>query len=303
MADRGEEHPTDGEPGRNAGMWLTLSLPLPPRGQRILVVDALRSLGARVVERDGERIVARVPSPGHVPDFLVDVRATLRATTGLVDPELSWRWESHEARADRWLRDLPTRRVSERIVVIPRGAPVPSSGADLVLELEPGGAFGTAEHPTTRSCLRLLEKLVRPGTRIADVGAGSGILSIAAVRLGARRALALEADPHACDTARRNVETNGVAGRVELRRREVGPGDLARMRFFDGIVANLESALISRLLPDMARALAPAGWLILSGVPQAESAAVLGRARAHGLELRGEEIEEGWWTGHLAHAG
>lgn len=212
--------------------------------------------------------------------------------------------------------------MTDRIVVAPAGREPVLEEGDVVIRLVPGVAFGTAEHGTTRGCLRLLERLVQPGQRVADIGAGSGILSIAAARLGAGRVVALERDPLACDTARKNVVANGVTDRVEVRQVDVESGDLRRLAGLDapgrpppktrregdapvspagqdGIVANLETAIILRLLPGFRDALAPGGWLVLSGLPADEPRHVRGAAGALGLELWDELHVDGWWAGCL----
>lgn len=286
--------------GPGAPRWLVLSIPAPPREEGFLVVDALGRLGARKVERDGELIVAHVPPPEDLEAFLADVRAALRASTRNVDPDPAWRWEAAEPAEEAWRRELPVRRISERLAVAPAGAPLGDPRPAVVVELTPAGAFGTAEHPTTRSCLRLLEEALTGGERIADVGTGSGILAVAAALLGARSCLALEADRHSVAAARENARRNGVEDRVEVVHRTVAPADLEPLGPFDGILANLGPELLADLLPGMARALAPRGWAILSGVPAADRNVVLACARRAGLEPAVEDVEGGWWTARLS---
>lgn len=283
--------------GSAGNQWLILSTALPPRGEEILLVDALRRSGARLVEREGERVVAHIPAPAHPEELLRDVKAAIRAATSLADPELSWRWGTGEALASRWAREVKPRRITERMVVVPAGAEgdLARSG-DVVVRVTPGGAFGTAEHPTTRCCLSLMERLVEPGARVADVGAGSGILSIAAALLGAGRVLALEADPGACAEARGNVALNGVSGSVDVRQVEVRPRDLRRLGRFELVVANLQPDALRPLLPGFGRTLAPGARLVLSGVPRGDLGLVLAHLQAAGLEPLDETVEDGWWT-------
>jgi ribosomal protein L11 methyltransferase len=277
--------------------WLLLQAPPPPRGDELLLVDALRRLGARLVEREGDRFAAYFPDPGDPERLLRRAAAAIRASTRLADPALSWRWADSGALDERWRREARARRVGERIVVAPAGA-APLGDArpgDLTVRLTPGHGFGTADHPTTRICLRLLESAVRPGDRVADVGAGSAILSIAAVLLGADRAVGWEADRVACATARENARASGVEARVELHARPLRPGAIARHGPFRGIVANLEWHLLAPLLPGFAAALDPGGWAILSGAPLAERDGIVQAARAAGFEPREELHEHGWW--------
>src|SRR5205085_1824649 len=121
--------------------------------------------------------------------------------------------------ADAWKQYFFVQRVGRRTVVVPswRQADYAPEADDIPLLLDPGMAFGTGLHPTTRLCLRAAEELVQPGQRVLDLGAGSGILAIAAAKLGAGYVEAVEIDPVAARVCRENVELNGVAGVVSVR--------------------------------------------------------------------------------------
>ena len=199
--------------------------------------------------------------------------------------------------------------MSDRIIVAPAGVDLAGgslgltgSPDDVVVRLDPGVAFGTAEHPTTRACLALLDVRVGRDHRVLDVGAGSGILAIAAALLGADAVLALESDPVACRAARRNAEVNGVADRVEVRELEVGPGDLKKVGRFDGVLINIEARVSAPLVPVVPVALRPGGWFILSGVVGGERADAVAAAEAAGLELVEERPERSWWSGAFERA-
>lgn len=284
--------------------WLLLDLDGPPDGEIYLFVDALRRCGARSVERQGDRFVALFPEPGSadaVDRLVAEVRSAVRASTSLTDVGVHWRRQSRSEWAARWRSEQAAARVGDRIIVAPVGVPLPDAFEvredDIVVRLDPGVAFGTAEHATTQSCLALLEARVRPGDRVLDVGAGSGILAIAAAHLGAERVLALESDPVSCDAARRNVEVNGVADRVEVEEREVTPGDLRKVGRFDGVVINIEARVAAPLVPRVPAALHPGGWLVLSGVVGDERAGAVAAAEAAGLRLVEGRPERSWWTG------
>jgi len=211
--------------------------------------------------------------------------------------ELSWRWQAHQDWEKIWRRGLGPRRITSRLMVAPTWVEVGPEEAEILLILDPGLAFGTAEHATTRSCLRVLDQTVRGGDRIADVGAGSGILSIAAARLGAREVRAFEMDGMACETARENVKRNGVEDRVTVTEATVGEGGPLPGGPFDGIVANLQTHLILPLLPILRESLSPGAWVILSGVYLDEDETLLPQASCHGLRLERHERQSGWWTG------
>jgi ribosomal protein L11 methyltransferase len=283
-------------PGPVTPPWLRLSVQAPPAGEEHLLVEALRSLGARSVERDGERFVAMTPPPVVPETLLRQAEAVIRASTSLQDPWLTWEWRSHGAWAEEWSRALEPRRVGARIIVAPAGRAPGADADDIVIRLVPGPGFGTAEHPTTRACLRLLEEAVVPGDRVADVGAGSAILAVAAARLGAARVVAYESDPLACAAARQTVESNEVADRVEVREVEIRPGGLPLTNGFDGIVANLQADILLPLLPGLARYVVGRGWLIVSGLTRGEGSDVISLALDSGLHLERTEVDEGWWS-------
>ncbi|MFO7892733.1 MAG: 50S ribosomal protein L11 methyltransferase [Longimicrobiales bacterium] len=301
---------------------LLLHLPPPPRAEVHLFVDALRRCGARSIERDGDRFVALFPATDDIDALIAEVRGAVAASTSLTDPGISWERLSHEAWAAKWRTEQAARRVSDRIIVAPVGVAVPEAGQgagtgpasgpeggsapgrgptrrpdDVIVRLDPGVAFGTAEHPTTRACLALLDGRVEPGSRVLDVGAGSGILAIAAALLGADRVLALESDPVSCEAARRNVEVNGVADRVEVREVEVGPADLKKAGRYDGVVVNIEARVSAPLVPAVPGALRPGGWFVLSGVVGAEREDAVAAADRAGLALVEEAPERSWWSG------
>lgn len=274
--------PPHGPPPGDTARWVLLSVASPPAPEAFLLVDALRRLGARSVEREDDRVVALFPPHANPPSLAADATAALRASTSLPDPDVRWSRLDREA----WAARL--------------GAPPgPVQVGDVVIRLDRSTAFGTAEHPTTRSCLRLLDGLVGEGDRVLDVGAGSAILAIAAVLMGARRADALEADAIACDAARRNAALNDVAGRVRVEETRVAPGSLRRRSRYDGVVANLQAEILGPLVPDLAAVVSPAGWVVVSGVLRSERDEIAGSADAAGLRLEREELEDGWWTAHF----
>ncbi len=257
------------------------------------------TLGGRgVEERDGVATTYLLP-PDDPDAFASTARQQLGAHTGAMDLDVSWRWQPHEDWRELWKRGLDVRRVTDRLVVHPSWLdPEPQPG-DLVIRLDPGMAFGTAEHGTTRGCLRLLDSRVRPGDHVLDVGAGSGILSIAAAKLGAVSVRAVELDPLACEAAVENVATNRVSDTVHVEERIATPDWLRGLAPADGIVANLETHLLLPLLEGLHHALKPGGWLVLSGILVHEREVVLRAvdvAGRDGLHLESEDQDGDWWT-------
>lgn len=176
-----------------------------------------------------------------------------------------------------------------RIVVAP---PWDIPEADLVIVIEPSMGFGTGHHSTTRLCLELLQGIDVAGARVIDVGTGSGVLAIAAAKLGASHVLALDNDADALVNARENVERNAAQDRVELRQADVG----ALQTDAAGVVlANLTGAVIQRLAANLIRLLTPAGRMIVSGFAPDEVEAVVTTLHLECVEQR----RDGDWAALL----
>ncbi len=300
------------EPSRPRADWLVVLVDLPPRGAEHLSVEALRRAGARSVSREGERAVAYFRGARDPSSQLRRVEAALSLALPGHSPALSWRWEPWERWAERWRSAHPPRDVGRRFRILPAGSSgspgAGSSGtaappARIPILLEPGVGFGTGEHPTTRSSLRLLEDRIRAGDAVADVGAGSGVLALAAALLGAERVEAFEIDPQAARGARSSVAANGAEDRIRVRIHAVRGDRALPGAPFSGVMANLEGPLLFPLLPALRGALAPAGWLLVSGLLHHERDALLRAPACQGLEVEGEEVEEGWWSGLLVSPG
>jgi len=256
--------------------WLELSVRCPSGGDRsALLADGLVSLGARGAEERGGWYVSYFPEPADVDAFLRRAREFLFAETGLEPISIRHAWQDHEEWADTWRRGLVARRITDRIVVHPSwDEPTDLCAGDIVIKLDPGMAFGTAEHGTTRGCLRLLDGAVRADDRVLDVGAGSGILSIAAAHLGAASVVAIEGDSLACEALVENVDRNGVSDRVEVVEAWATRGSVAARAPVSGIIANIEAGLLRPLFEGFFEALEPTGWLIVSGILDHEWAGV-----------------------------
>ncbi len=191
-----------------------------------------------------------------------------------------------------WKRYFYVRHVGQRLVIVPSWRRYQPKPGEVILDLDPGMAFGTGVHPTTRLCLRLLERHLAPGARVLDLGTGSGILAIAAAKLGAASVQAIELDATAAKVATANVAQNAVAGTVWVEQGELGlvPPD-AR---FDLILANINLRVIRAVLPALARHLAPGGVAILSGVLHEHEAALREIIAEAGLVIRERRRERDW---------
>jgi len=185
-------------------------------------------------------------------------------------------------------------RVSDRLVVRPTWCES-AGGSEIVLD--PGMAFGTGSHFTTRMCLTLVDEIIgfQPPDRMFDLGTGSGILAIAGAYLGVGDVLAADIDPVAVDVASRNVLNNKVDDRVTV---VEGSVDAAE-GLYDIITANLSASLLKRLAPDIASHLAPDGRLVISGFLDAEEDEVAAAFKTHGLYIEKVLREKVWATALL----
>jgi len=280
--------------------WLALTVPIPPEREDQEAWDEipglLLELGGGGVEETGEAFTTYLLPPEDLDGFLDRARRRL-AQVAPESARLIWSWQPHEDWEHLWRMGLGHRRVTPRIMVAPSWDIPEVQGEEILIRLDPGMAFGTAEHATTRGCLRLMDGRVGPGQRVADIGTGSGILSIAAVALGAREVLAVELDPVACEAAEENLRANGVMDRVDLRTQELKGDAALDPQPFDGIVSNIQRLVLEPLLPSFRRSLSPGGWMVLSGLLLSERSAFLKSTVAQGFVLEDEDQEDEWWTG------
>ena len=234
------------------------------------------------------------PAPDQVRAFFESASDRDRALTAVV----SVYGERIEARAilvsdENWAvrsqADLPAVRIG-RIIVAPPWSLLPEAdAADVVVTIRPALGFGSGHHPTTRLALRGLQELDLGGRHVLDLGTGSGILAIAAVKMGALRATGVDRDPDALDSAREGIDANGVAAKVELRRRDIADVEPASAPI---VLANLTGAALVRLAPVVAALVEPGGSAILSGILAEEEARVAAAFREHGrMAWRGAEGE------------
>ncbi|MCI8554389.1 MAG: 50S ribosomal protein L11 methyltransferase [Clostridiales bacterium] len=194
--------------------------------------------------------------------------------------------------ANNWKKYFKPLPVGERLLIRPTWEPAGDPGGRQVLSIDPGMAFGTGGHDTTRLVLETLEEQVRPGLSLLDVGCGSGILSIAALLLGAGRAVGVDIDPLAVKTAAENGALNGF----EPPRFTVLQGDLATavQGTFDMVAANIVADAIVSLSPGIPRLLRPGGTYIVSGIIDTREDEVIGVLSACGFTVTARREHGGW---------
>lgn len=290
--------------------WLVLEVRVRDAELRPLLAEALLALGGASVEEQGDRLTTYLLPPRDPDSFREDAEALLRESVPPPAPEVAWCWQRNEDWAQRWKQGLGARRVTPRLTVKPSWTEWSAAPGEMVIEIDPQMAFGTGEHGTTRGCLRLLDSAVRPGDRVLDVGSGSGILAIAAARLGACEVVAVECDPDANLNARDNLAHNGVADRVRIVEALADDTLLAELGGFDLVAANILSGVIRPLLPAFFRSLADAseGRLIVSGILRTEQAEVTRDAAAASFRVvrvdeEEDERDQAWWSALLVPGG
>ena len=208
--------------------------------------------------------------------------------------ELETRVVQEEDWADAWKTHFPVLRVGRRLVIRPTWRDHEAAPGDVVLALDPGMAFGTGLHPTTRLCLAALEDLADErrvrGARVLDVGSGSGILSVAAGLLGARSVVAVDTDPIAAESTAANAGLNKLDDVIVARRGSVPVADPP----FDVVLANLIASLLVDLAAELRQSVAPGGRLIASGIFIDREAEVAGAFEDAGLHVVGRLAETDW---------
>ena len=188
--------------------------------------------------------------------------------------------------------------IGDTLLVLPSWEPVPPDNQRTILKLDPGVAFGTGSHHTTRMCLTFLEKTIRPGDQMLDMGCGSGILSIAALLLGAKHATAVDIDPIAEHIVEENARMNGIGPE----RCRVLTGDLTRDEEliqsidgqYDAIAANIVADVIIRLAPLAKRLLRKDGPFVVSGVIDEREADVTAALLQNGFAIESIDRAESW---------
>jgi ribosomal protein L11 methyltransferase len=257
--------------------WIALRIT--PASNREGVIAALFEAGSQGVQEDGASVVTHFPGDAPIDAIREAViRADPRADITVSDaPDTDY---------SQWRASVSSHQVNgidrERLIIV-----------------DPAMAFGTGEHASTRGVMRLMQGVVRAGDVVADLGAGSAVLSIAAAKLGATRVTAIELDYDSIGNADQNVLANGVEARVE-----VVEGDatvllplLAPVRV---VFANIISSVLIPLLPTIRTSLASDGQAILAGILCEERAVMVSALEADGWVIQREDTEDVWWSVQIA---
>lgn len=193
--------------------------------------------------------------------------------------------------SEAWKAHYSVLHIGRRTVIVPQWQTYKPQGDEMVIALDPGMAFGTGTHPTTRLCLAALEQVIDPGMTVLDLGTGSGVLSIAAAKQGAGSVLAVDIDEIAVASAKRNATLNGVADTVRI---ETGSLDRAGEQY-DLVLVNILSQVILSLLDQgLGDVIRPGGMVIASGIIDDQEREVRAKFAEKGIEVVGRRAEQDW---------
>jgi len=314
--------------------WLEIAVNCDPENaEAVADVLARYAPGGVAIQQNALDLTGREWQPDGPLEPVVSVRAYLALEPGLEEkrrqveealwhlrqitpiPEPQFRTIAEEEWANAWKEHFFVTRIGRRLVIKPTWREYTPQAQDVVLELDPGMAFGTGLHPTTQMCLAALEKYVRGGEHVLDLGTGSGILAIAAVKLGAAACLATDIDPVAVEVARANVAANGVQDKVRVEQGSLRQISNIKYQISKDVVRNDESALdvwnlkfdillvniLAKIIVELCgqglgEAIKPGGLAIFAGLIDTQEAEVREALERAGLTVT-ERTQEKDWVG------
>lgn len=268
-----------------------LSVRVRPGVPSSAALAALFAMGSEGVQETGVELITHFPGGSDASSIIAAVLAAdpdAYVVTTLI-PAVNW--------AEEWKRGVGAHELGALAIVPPWLAEGRDPARTIVIE--PEMAFGTGEHETTRGVVRLLPSVIRAGDRVADLGAGSAVLAIGAVKLGARHVTAIELDHDAIANANENIQRNSVVGRVTVIEGDAGLllPLVAPVRV---VLANIISSVLLELMPVIAAALTDDGEAVLSGILVEERVMMLDALEASGWTVLDADAEGAWWSVRIA---
>ena len=222
------------------------------------------------------------------------IEVGLRLVGTIMDIEGPYVQELDEVEwTDAWKDHFSLLRIGDNIVIKMPWMDFYPKSHEVVIDIEPGLAFGTGYHPTTQMCLTLIDELIVSNAFVLDVGAGSGILSVAASKLGAGAVVALDVDPEAMKVARKTMATNGLKGKIRMIQGTL-PNKAISKKGFDLVVANISAEVIGQLGQELWSVLKPSGRLVVSGFLDTQEHDLMRRLQCVGLVLQERRQISDW---------
>ena len=191
----------------------------------------------------------------------------------------------------KWKENWKPSKISGRIVICPTWEEYSPKENEVIVNLDPGNAFGTGTHATTQLCVDAIEKHMTKQSEVADIGCGSGILAICAVKLGAKNAYAIDNDPTAVETAIENAQINNVSDKIEFYTQTV---DCIKSKEFDFVMANILHNVLAEIMPELKRIMKKGAKMVLSGILKGKEPVVLEAADKSNLKIV-EQVEKNDW--------
>ena len=278
-------------------MWQEISISVPSE-----YVDPISAAFERygyglTLEGDGtDRVKLRTYLPADARQRYAQIDIVVKLTN-ILEPigELSATPLDDADWQNAWKSHFNLLKIGQRLVIKPSWIDYTPAAGELVIELDPGLAFGTGYHPTTYTCLQAMEQLTNPGMSVLDLGVGSGILTIAALKLGAARVAALDIDPQAIQAAKQNFRRLGIRPQVDLAQGSL-PHPIAPDAAFDLALANISARGVRERAADLLAALRPGGQLIASGIIQEQHQETAAALQAAGFTDLTVWPKEDWIT-------
>ena len=232
-----------------------------------------------------------VPADVGVADNLAFLHE--RLATNKLDGKIDISGVNEDDWANSWKAYYKPIKIGERIVIVPAWEKYEASEGEIIVKMDPGMAFGTGSHETTRLVIGLLEKYVKGGERVLDVGTGSGILAICASKLGAKLCRAYDIDPVAVKVARENIKDSGLEN-ITCDQSDLLRGVDLSDGGYDVICANIVADIIIRMTPDVEKYMNEGGLILASGIILERSEDVVSCFESNGFKIVDKAVDNGW---------
>ena len=277
--------------------WLEISISVPHEYVEPISYLFSRYGRATAMESDGpDRILLKSYLPANSRQRLARIEVGVKLVSAIEQlGELSIEEVKEEDWQDAWKSHFDLLKIGQALVIKPTWIDYQPESGEVVIEIDPGMAFGTGYHPTTYTCLEAMEQMLKTGASVLDLGTGSGILSIAAVRLGASSVVAMDIDPQAVRAARQNLRRTRTLSQTALVQGTL-PHPKAGSRQFDMVVANISARAICDRAPFVVSALGEEGILLASGMLKTQTPEVMEVLTGLGCSLVREWPRDEWIT-------